>query len=78
MEPAPDEGGERPAEQALLDRLELIESQPLAQRAAGFDQLAEELLAELQRSDQDAEPGSAAGPSAGPSGGSFTGTSAGA
>ena len=74
MEPAPDEGGERHAEQALLDRLELIESQPLAQRAAGFDQLAEELLAELQRSDQDAAPGSAAGPA----GGSFTGSSAGA
>ncbi len=35
----------------LLGRIEVIESQPLEQRAAGFDQLAEELLAELQRSD---------------------------
>lgn len=37
----------------LLDRLGLIESQPLEQRAAGFDQLAEELLAELQRGDRE-------------------------
>lgn len=35
----------------LLGRIEVIESQPLEQRAARFDQLAEELLAELQRSD---------------------------
>lgn len=35
----------------LLGRLEVIESQPIEQRAARFDQLAEELLAELQRSD---------------------------
>lgn len=39
----------------LLGRLEVIESQPLEQRAAGFDQLAEELLAELQRSDRDVD-----------------------
>ena len=37
----------------LLGRLEVIESQPLEQRAAQFDQVAEELLAELQRSDRD-------------------------
>ncbi|MBK0419880.1 hypothetical protein JD276_12650 [Leucobacter sp. CSA1] len=43
----------------LLDRVGLIESQPLAQRAAGFEQLHDELLAELQRSDQS---GSGAGP----------------
>jgi hypothetical protein len=43
------------ADEALLGRLEVIESQPLEQRSAGFDQLAEELLAELQRSDR--EPG---------------------
>lgn len=35
----------------LLGQLEVIEAQPLAHRAAGYDQLAEELLAELQRSD---------------------------
>lgn len=38
----------------LLDRIGLIESQPLAQRAAGFEQLHDELLTELQRSDQGA------------------------
>ncbi|MGD9606060.1 MAG: hypothetical protein AB7V10_01145 [Leucobacter sp.] len=43
------------AEDGLLGRLEVIEAQPLEQRAARFDQLAEELLAELQRSDR--EPG---------------------
>ncbi len=37
----------------LLGRIELIESQPLAQRAAGFEQVHDELLAELQRSDHD-------------------------
>ncbi len=37
----------------LLGRIELIESQPLEQRAAGFDQLTDELLAELQRSDHE-------------------------
>lgn len=38
----------------LLDRIGLIEAQPLAQRAAGFEQLHDELLAELQRSDRSA------------------------
>lgn len=38
----------------LLGRLEVIEAQPLAHRSAGYDQLAEELLAELQRSDHEA------------------------
>ncbi|WP_416445875.1 hypothetical protein AB3K78_02460 [Leucobacter sp. HNU] len=37
----------------LLDRAALVEAQPLAERAAGFDQIAEELLAELQRSDHE-------------------------
>ncbi|MFT4233318.1 MAG: hypothetical protein QM606_11170, partial [Leucobacter sp.] len=41
---AHDEGG-------LLGRIELIEAQPLPQRAAGFEQLHDELLAELQRGD---------------------------
>lgn len=51
---APDAAGA--ADDSLLGRLEVIEAQPLEQRAAGFDQLAEELLAELQRSDrEDAE-----------------------
>ncbi len=42
------------AEDGLLGRIELIESQPLAQRAAGFEQVHDELLAELQRSDHGA------------------------
>lgn len=37
----------------LLGRIEVIESQPLEQRAVRYDQVAEELLAELQRSDHD-------------------------
>jgi hypothetical protein len=37
----------------LLSRIELIEAQPIESRATGYDQLAEELLAELQRSDQE-------------------------
>lgn len=36
---------------ALLDRVDVIESQPLEQRAAHFEQLADELTQELQRSD---------------------------
>ncbi|MFC5338890.1 hypothetical protein [Leucobacter denitrificans] len=44
----PEEGSD-----GLLDRLELIESQPLEHRAAGFEQLHDALLAELQRSDHD-------------------------
>lgn len=43
--------GSGAAENELLSRIEVIEGQPLEQRARGFDQLAEELLAELQRSD---------------------------
>lgn len=38
----------------LLGRIELIEAQPLDQRAAGFEQLHDELLVTLQRSDQGA------------------------
>ena len=37
----------------LLGRIEVIETQPLEQRAVRYDQLAEELLAELQRSDHE-------------------------
>lgn len=47
-------GGEPEAagsEGELLGRVEIIEEQPLAQRAAGFEQLHDELLVELQRSD---------------------------
>lgn len=43
-----------PIDDGLLGRIEVIEAQPLADRAKGFDQLAEELLAELQRSDVEA------------------------
>ena len=46
----PDGHGRR---EDLLSALEVIEGQPLEQRAARFDQLAEELLAELQRSDHE-------------------------
>lgn len=35
----------------LLDRVGLIEAQPLDQRARGFEQLHDELLADLQRGD---------------------------
>lgn len=35
----------------LLGRIELIESQPLEQRAAQFEQMHDELLTELQRGD---------------------------
>lgn len=38
---------------SLLGRLEVIEAQALEQRAIHYDQVAEELLAELQRSDHD-------------------------
>lgn len=38
----------------LLDRLSIIETQPLSERARGFEQLHDELLQELQRSDNDA------------------------
>lgn len=43
-----------PGEDGLLGRIEVIEAQPLAQRAAGFEQLHDELLAELQRGDRSA------------------------
>lgn len=35
----------------LLSRIELIESQRLENRATGYEQLYEEMLADLQRSD---------------------------
>lgn len=38
-------------EASLLSRVDVIEAQPLAERAAGFEQLHDELLAELQRGD---------------------------
>ena len=41
-----------PETDGLLDKLGLIESQPLEHRARGFEQLHDELLQELQRSDQ--------------------------
>ena len=47
------EGRTHGEEMNLLGRIEVIESQPLADRARGYEQLAEELLAELQRSDSD-------------------------
>lgn len=51
--PVPDPAPARASDGGLLDRAAIVESQPLAQRAAGFDQIAEELLAELQRSDHE-------------------------
>lgn len=44
---------EHTGEGRLLERVEVIEAQPLEQRAASFDQLADELLAELERSDRE-------------------------
>lgn len=44
-----------PESDGLLDRLGIIESQPLEKRAHGFEQLHDELLAELQRSDHERE-----------------------
>lgn len=41
----------RPSDDGLLGRIELIEAQPLEQRAAQFEQVHDELLAELQRGD---------------------------
>ncbi len=55
IDPAP----ARP-EEGLLERTQFfetadaIEAQPLELRAAGFDQLAEALVAELERSDHEA------------------------
>lgn len=37
----------------LLDRIGLIEAQPLDQRARGFEQVHDELLLALQRSDHE-------------------------
>lgn len=42
-------------EEELLSRTQLIESQPLADRAVMFEHLYEEMLEDLQRSDR---PGS--------------------
>ena len=39
----------------LLSEVELIEAQPLEDRARGFEHLYEQLLGELQRSDVRAE-----------------------
>ncbi|WP_336652191.1 MULTISPECIES: hypothetical protein [unclassified Leucobacter] len=39
------------SEDGLLGRIEVIEAQPLEQRASKFEQLHDELLAELQRGD---------------------------
>lgn len=36
----------------LLGRVEVVEAQPLEQRAAGYVQLHDELLADLQRGDR--------------------------
>ncbi|MBO1903077.1 hypothetical protein J4H92_14115 [Leucobacter weissii] len=51
-EAAPQTGADTWQDGALLGRLEVIEAQPLEQRAERFDRLADELLAELQRGDQ--------------------------
>lgn len=50
---APRSDGAADRDDELLSRLELIESQPLDQRAAGFDQLIDELQSELQSSDRE-------------------------
>lgn len=48
---APAAGETEPGVDGLVGRIELIEAQPLAEHAAGYEQLHDELLAELQRSD---------------------------
>ncbi|PRI10592.1 hypothetical protein [Leucobacter massiliensis] len=50
MRPGPAGEGSASGDE-LLGRLDLIEAQPLAERAARFERLHEELLAELQRGD---------------------------
>lgn len=50
----PGQEGERPSDDGLLERVEVIEAQPLDQRAAQFEQVHDELLAELQRGDHGA------------------------
>ncbi|WP_336660841.1 hypothetical protein [Leucobacter sp. USHLN153] len=47
-----DAAEERVLEDGLLNRIDVIESQPLEQRAAFFEQVHDELLAELQRGDR--------------------------
>ena len=51
---APSPEGERPTGDGLLERVEVIEAQPLDQRAVQFEQVHDELLAELQRGDHGA------------------------
>ena len=51
---APDRAAGSPAGDGLLERVEVIEAQPLDQRAAQFEQVHDELLAELQRGDHGA------------------------
>lgn len=53
-EAAPRPGTESDAD-GLLERLEQIEAEPLAHRAALLEQLHDELLVELQRSDRSGE-----------------------
>lgn len=50
----PNHEGARPTGDGLLERVEVIEAQPLDQRAAQFEQVHDELLAELQRGDHGA------------------------
>ncbi len=45
---------DRTQSEALVERLEVIEAQPVDQRALGYEQLAEELRIELERSDREA------------------------
>ena len=41
--------------ESLVDRLDLIAAQPLHERVHGFEQLHDELVAELQRGDRETE-----------------------
>lgn len=50
----PNHEGAHPTGDGLLERVEVIEAQPLDQRAAQFEQVHDELLAELQRGDHGA------------------------
>jgi hypothetical protein len=51
---APHRAAASASDDGLLGRIELIEAQPLEQRAVQFEQVHDELLAELQRGDHGA------------------------
>ena len=53
-DPTPERASAPAVGDGLLERVEVIEAQPLDQRATQFEQVHDELLAELQRGDHGA------------------------